>query len=712
MIRNQAKSTAHAEGFAGVGTFAIKNSSKAFKILSDNIYKDKVAAIIRELSCNASDSHVDAGNDQPFEIWLPTMLSPEFKIRDYGTGLPHEKVMTLYVTYFESTKETSNDFAGTLGLGSKAPFSYVDTFTVASYYNGKKHLYVAYISQDNVPAILYQGEVDTDEHNGLEISFPVQSRDLSAFKIAAGKILQWFDQKPIVHPKLDFSTFSKVEIGSNWYTYNSYDFRGAYIKQGPIVYPLDMKLCRLDDKLSDAANRNIIVEVPMGAVDFEPGREQLNYDDTTVANIQKALTTVYNEISERISTALAKEPTPFKKLVAFKKMFDHTSTLRLETFANTAKNGIFDGKFDVVPECKVYIIAPDRISPSAMHEWYDITDPKFKNRTNTHDLFRFSSVPTNFEFFTYTNEPGGITKFQTHMKNHTKYTTRVFICGNKNAVDQVVKNMGSPDVTSLNGVLQKTIKAKTTCYIMNSGTTYDSKFKRTDHISQVKDSIDTLSGYYIFVESLAGLELSHKSKLLYRYCTPEDYFSLMRDRYIAAFAQMSFPKKIYIFRDRDSDEVRKNKNLIHFDEFLIDIANGIVKTKFQDLVASKFEPEELEMIKYCRQINEATLTSPTTREMFNTLSKWYDTINKGQFGTWGHRDRELTFASYCLGEGLKTRVENGVDKIRNGVINKLYAKYPMLKHVDMRSHRTYMTKDIVAYINMVDNVLSKAKDVA
>ena len=43
------------------GEFKIKNSRKAFQILSSGLYSNKIKAIIRELSTNALDSHRAAG---------------------------------------------------------------------------------------------------------------------------------------------------------------------------------------------------------------------------------------------------------------------------------------------------------------------------------------------------------------------------------------------------------------------------------------------------------------------------------------------------------------------------------------------------------------------------------------------------------------------------------------------------------------------------
>ena len=114
-----------------IGEFRIRNSAKAFSILSSGLYANKIRAIIRELSCNAVDSHVAAGKSEtPFDVHLPNQLEPWFSIRDYGTGLTNDQVTSIYTTYFESTKTDSNAFIGALGLGSKSPFSYTDNFTV------------------------------------------------------------------------------------------------------------------------------------------------------------------------------------------------------------------------------------------------------------------------------------------------------------------------------------------------------------------------------------------------------------------------------------------------------------------------------------------------------------------------------------------------------------------------------------------------------
>jgi len=148
MKLNSATKEVTRTGLADQGSFKIKASGKAFQILSDGLYSDKVLAIVRELSTNAWDAHVAAGTETTsFAIHLPNSLEPHFSIRDFGTGLSHEDVMVLYTTYFDSTKDDSNLFVGALGLGSKSPFSYAESFTVTSFFNGEKRAYAAFVGE-------------------------------------------------------------------------------------------------------------------------------------------------------------------------------------------------------------------------------------------------------------------------------------------------------------------------------------------------------------------------------------------------------------------------------------------------------------------------------------------------------------------------------------------------------------------------------------
>jgi len=100
IINSTPQNQAIVSNVSEVGEFRIRNSAKAFNILSSGLYANKIRAIIRELSCNATDSHVAAGRaGTAFDVHLPNALEPYFSIRDYGTGLSHDQVTSIYRKY-------------------------------------------------------------------------------------------------------------------------------------------------------------------------------------------------------------------------------------------------------------------------------------------------------------------------------------------------------------------------------------------------------------------------------------------------------------------------------------------------------------------------------------------------------------------------------------------------------------------------------------
>ena len=140
--------------FEETQNFKIDASAKAFQILSGNIYKDPLKAIIRELSANAWDAHVVKGNeDVPFEISIPNQLTPELVFKDYGVGLSPEAITQLFTVYFGSDKTWTNELIGGFGLGSKTPFSYTDSFTVVSRWNGRMYTFACFHDDKGLPCV-------------------------------------------------------------------------------------------------------------------------------------------------------------------------------------------------------------------------------------------------------------------------------------------------------------------------------------------------------------------------------------------------------------------------------------------------------------------------------------------------------------------------------------------------------------------------------
>jgi hypothetical protein len=314
--------------------FSIEASAKAFFILSDGLYSNKILAVIRELSTNAYDSHVEAGKaSTPFDVHIPTHLQPVFFIRDYGTGMTHEDCMQLYTTYFRSTRNNSNEAVGCLGLGSKAPFAYADSFTVEAYLDGTRRIYTAYKNEDGSPVFSLLEETVTSEPNGIKVSINVSSNDVNRFHNEAVRVYEYFNVKPnFIGQKLSFRNIDKVLSGKNWY----FDDNASdnLIIMGQIAYPVDTYQLVANLDKSFERHRKFIeyseglrIFVKIGDVDITPSRESLSYSRETKNNILTVVDSITNEIKDKIEEQIANQPSLFKARMKYVQISNQCSSI-------------------------------------------------------------------------------------------------------------------------------------------------------------------------------------------------------------------------------------------------------------------------------------------------------------------------------------------------------------------------------------------------
>lgn len=289
-----------------IGEFRIRNSAKAFSILSSGLYANKVRAIIRELSCNAVDSHAAANKrDTPFAVHLPNSFEPWFSIRDYGTGLSHDQVTRIYTTYFESTKTGSNDFIGALGLGSKSPFSYTDNFTVTAIQAGRRGIYSAFINGDGVPSIALMMQEDTTEADGVEVKFSVNDRsDFYKFEQEAQKVYTYFSLRPVI---TDVNNFKFIDISYETRdivpgVHSQKDNRGSVAVMGNIAYPIDVPQADTTlGSLRNLLNCGLEIHFGIGDLDFQASREGLSYIPQTVQSIKHKLSALNAQLAVHVA---------------------------------------------------------------------------------------------------------------------------------------------------------------------------------------------------------------------------------------------------------------------------------------------------------------------------------------------------------------------------------------------------------------------------
>lgn len=271
--------------------FGIASNAKAFDILSSKIYTNVPLAIVRELSTNASDSHTDAGcPDKQFDVHLPNTLEPFFSIRDYGTGLSPDSVETVYTTYFKSTRSNSDDFTGCLGLGSKSPFAYTDQFSIISNWNGKKRTYSAFKNEQSCPSLALLSEVDTTEHNGLEIRIPIKPHESGLFVRAAQRVYTFFKVRPNIKGATLVLPALNAELTTPEYSLfingNKDVLPGQInIVMGQVCYVADSGNINHDLEYKGG----VLLNMPIGSCSIAASREEIHYDAKTIKAIEAAL---------------------------------------------------------------------------------------------------------------------------------------------------------------------------------------------------------------------------------------------------------------------------------------------------------------------------------------------------------------------------------------------------------------------------------------
>lgn len=282
--------------------FSITASPKVFKILSSDLYTNKIRAVVRELITNMIDAHALNGNPEKFIIQVPGRLDPRFVCRDFGPGMSDFDIQGddnspgLYNSYFSSSKAESNDFIGGFGLGSKSPFSYTDTFSITSYHKGEIRGYIAYMDGDG-PQIkpTFVKEMGPDDKTGIEIVVPVEEKDFRNFAYEVSYIMRPFKDLAIINGldhEIDYFPDFDDYYGVNPERYWP-DRGGLYAIYGGIVYPIDGVI--KDRNWLSIRNEVNYIKFPMGSLDIAPSREALSLDDRTRKNIIERV----KELSEK-----------------------------------------------------------------------------------------------------------------------------------------------------------------------------------------------------------------------------------------------------------------------------------------------------------------------------------------------------------------------------------------------------------------------------
>lgn len=310
MIIEDNRANIEANGMLVESFFNVKqeNLAHVFSILRNQLYSDKVLAIVREYSTNAYDAHVDAGiGEKPIQIKCPSYFDLSLHIRDFGFGLSEEDVFNIFASYGESTKRNTNSQVGMMGLGSKSAFCYSDSFTIVSYNNGEKKIYSAYIDDSGIGKI---SKVNTESTNetGLEIQIPVKRHDVYNFHNTLIAFLREFNPKPIitnestVEEKINDFNPKIILNGNGWEIREVGYGTNHFCIMGNVMYPVNINNIDLDeDSISSIRylGGNVIIFANIGDVKPNASREMLDYIPMTKQFLREKFNSLIDEMKDR-----------------------------------------------------------------------------------------------------------------------------------------------------------------------------------------------------------------------------------------------------------------------------------------------------------------------------------------------------------------------------------------------------------------------------
>lgn len=300
-----------------------------------NVYSHPEEAVVREYSTNALDSHVAAGNPAPIEVTLPREgdKQPMLVIRDYGLGLDKAELHRTYLSYGASTKRDSDDYNGTLGIGSKAGLTYAPLgFQVAAVKDGHKILAVVAQDSDGVGVMEILAEFDTNELNGVTISVPVESGDCWKFTNAARDLFSyWAKGTVLVDGAQPESVYDNADL--IWLDEGVAIGRGidSKIVMANVAYNCD---------ITTTFGYGVIAYVPVGSVHFTPSREELHYTDLTndtVATLKDYLADRERDVMTRFLTGAGNA---FQRLREFHNVRDMLPYQAKRTFERAVRPGL------------------------------------------------------------------------------------------------------------------------------------------------------------------------------------------------------------------------------------------------------------------------------------------------------------------------------------------------------------------------------------
>lgn len=301
--------------------------------LLTDLYSNPREAVLREYVSNAIDSHRRFGvTDKRIEVTVPYFEKSAYGwsnnqaaggdkliVRDYGVGMSKTELVEIYSRYGSSTKRTNNTEIGGFGLGAKSALAIAHRFDIVSIKDGIR--VECYIEKNElgVGVLHFVSEAPTKEHSGVTITIPYTAQkteaELFAFFVGQDDNLLTINGKKFDKTVTNEKYFDAVygddpDAPLGWIVkkvLDGVDFienNDTYITIGGVIYNTNNGAFRDIKRSVESYSRAVIVNVPIGSVDFTPSREDLIYRGRTITSLTQTFASFSDAFTQHMIDSL------------------------------------------------------------------------------------------------------------------------------------------------------------------------------------------------------------------------------------------------------------------------------------------------------------------------------------------------------------------------------------------------------------------------
>jgi hypothetical protein len=223
-------------------------------------------------------------------------------------------MMNRFLSLGDSTKDHSNEAIGGLGYGCKSPLAAVHQYTVTSWHDGMKSVYVVTFDRVSPPHINCTYREPTDEPTGLMVQWDAERKNHFTY---LRKLQQFVKRMPTLPNVVGNQEYSGAKIkydmeGDGWAKLEVCSGVSNAI-MGIVAYPIDKDMLgTLTDEQTTILSLGLDIFFPIGSLEIAHSREGLGYDDVTIQRIKRKLDKISVELSKKVEHEFASCSTLFE----------------------------------------------------------------------------------------------------------------------------------------------------------------------------------------------------------------------------------------------------------------------------------------------------------------------------------------------------------------------------------------------------------------